>query len=209
LPTESRTISSKLPRSSCSCSKTDSSCRSRHLRFVVALGQHKNHQRSVRRVSSIRTGQNPESACGTWGQVAHLDHEREREQGLDQPGRGFVFGRCPGLVRNSAFRLNRQKKRSNCCRLKRRAIPSTANQRSREAHCGVRVPVGCPEADRSGPGETEAVQPATRHLDPHRVTIVTNPPFCAPHRVNCTSTSRSGRGGSIPLEREGRSIESS
>jgi hypothetical protein len=159
----------------------------------VAVDQHRNHQRSVRHLSSIRTGQNPESACGTWGQVAHLEHEHEREKGLDQPGRESVFGRCPGLVRNAAFRLNRQKKRSNCCRLKRGAIPSTTNQRSREAHRGVRGPVGCPKGDRSGPRETEAVRPATRHVDPYRVTIVTNPPFCAPHRVNCTSTRRSGR----------------
>ena len=175
----------------------------------MAAKQYRNHQRSVRRVSSIRTGQNPDSACGTWGQVAHLDHEREREKGLDQPGRGFVFGRCRGLVRNAAVRLNRQKKRSNCCRLKRRAIASTANQRSREAHCGVRGPVRCLEADRSGHGETEAVQPATRHVDAYRVTIHTNPPYYAPHNLNCTSTRRSGSDGSVPPECEGRNIESS
>ena len=175
----------------------------------MAAGQHRNHRRSVRRLSQIRTGQNPESACGTWGQVAHLDHERDREKGLDQPGRGSVCGRCPGRVRNPARQLSRQEKRSNCRRLKRRAIPSTTNQRSREAHCGVRGSVGCPEADRSGHRETEAAQPPTRHVDPYRVTIVTNPPFCAPHRVNCTSTRRSGRGGSFPPEREGRSLESS
>lgn len=175
----------------------------------MALEQPRNHQGNAQRSSSIRTGQNPESACGTRVQVAHLDHEHEREKGLDQPGRGFVFGRCPGLVRNAAFRLNRQKKRSNCCRLKRRAISSTTNQRSREAHRGVRGPVGCPKGDRSGLRETEAVRPATRHFDPYRVTIVTNPPFCAPHRVNCTSTRRSGRSRKTLPESEGTSVESS
>lgn len=174
----------------------------------MAVDQHRDHQRSVRRVSSIRTGQNPESACWTWGQVAHLDHEHDREKGMDQPGRESVCGRCPGRVRNSTFRLNRQKKRSNCRRRKRRAIPSTTNQRSREAHCGVRGPVGCIEAYRSGHGETEAVQPATRHIDASRVIIVINPPYCVPHDSNYTGTSRSGCGGSILPEREGRSIES-
>ena len=154
------------------------------------------------------SGQNLESACGMWGQVAHLDHERDVEKALDQPGRESVFGRHPGLVRNSAFRLNRQKKRSNCRRLKRRTIASTTNQRSREAHCGVRSPVGCPEAYRSGDGETEAVQPAARHIDPYRITTLTNSPYCAPHDSNDIGTSRSGRGGSISPEREGRSIES-
>ena len=175
----------------------------------MAVDQHRNRRPDVRRVSSIRTGQNPESACWTWGQVAHLDHERKREKGLDQPGRESVCGRCPGRVRNSAFRLNRQKKRSNCRRLKRRAIPSTTNQRSREAHCGVRGAVGCLEAYRSGHGETEAVQPATRHIDAYRVNIVTNPPYYAPYDSNYTGTSRSGRGGGNSPEREGRSIESS
>jgi hypothetical protein len=154
----------------------------------VAAGQHRNHRRSVRRLSSIRTGQNPESACGTWGQVAHLDHERDREQGLDQPGRESVCGRCRGRVRNAAFRLNRQEKRSSHRRCKRRAIPSTTNQRSREAHCGVRGPVGCLETYRSGHRETEAAQPATRHVDPYRVTILANPPYCAPHNLNWTGT---------------------
>jgi hypothetical protein len=41
------------------------------------------------------------------------------------------------------------------------------------------------------------------------VTILTNPPYCALHNLNCIGTRRSGRGGSIPPEREGRSIESS
>jgi hypothetical protein len=62
-------------------------CRNRHLRFLVAVGQTRNHQRNTWRLSLIRTGQNPESACGMWGQVAHLDHERDMEKGLDQPGR--------------------------------------------------------------------------------------------------------------------------
>ena len=131
------------------------------------------------------SGQNPESACGMWGQVAHLDHERDTEKGLDQPGRESVFGHCPGLVRNPARQLSRQEKQSNCRRRKRRAVPSTTNQRSREAHCGVRGPVGCLEGDRSGHGETKAARPATRHVDAHRVTIVTNLPYCAPHHVTC------------------------
>jgi hypothetical protein len=39
------------------------------------------------------------------------------------------------------------------------------------------------------------------------VTIVKNPPYCAPHNLNCTGTRRSGRGGSIPPESEGTNLE--
>ena len=148
----------------------------------MAVEQPRNHQRSVRGLLSIRTGQNPESACGMWGQVAHLDHERDTAKGLDQPGRESVCGRCLELVRNAAFRINRQEKRSNCRRLKPRAIASTTNQRSREAHCGVRGPVRCLEGDRSGHGETKAARPATRHVDAHRVTMLRTR-LTAPHTL--------------------------
>ena len=206
---ENRTIFSKPLRSSWSCSTTHNCCRNRHLRFLVAVDQLRNHQRNARRLISIRTGQNPESACGMWGHVAHLDHERYVEKAVDQPGGKSVCGCCPGLVRNPAFQFNRQEKRSNYCRRKRRAVPSTTSQRSRQAHCGVRGPVGCIETYRSGHGETKAVQPATRHVDAYRVSIVTNPPYCAPHDSNYTGTSRSQRGGSISPESKRRSFESS
>src|SRR5207247_9888528 len=41
---ENRTISSKPPRSSYSCSTTNISCRTPRLKFLVPAGQHRNHQ---------------------------------------------------------------------------------------------------------------------------------------------------------------------
>jgi hypothetical protein len=37
--------------------------------------------------ASPGTGQNQESSCGMWRLMTHLDHERDAEKGLEQPGR--------------------------------------------------------------------------------------------------------------------------
>ena len=68
-------------------------------------------------------------------------------------------------MRNPACPLSEQEKRSGCCQLKCRPVPSATNQRAREAHCGVRGPVGHLESNRSRHGKTEKVQLATRDVD--------------------------------------------
>ena len=104
--------------------------------------------------------------------MAHLENERHVQKDLDQLRRWSAMGDRPERVRNASCHLSGQQKRSGCCRLKCCAVASTTSTRARQAYCGARVPVGCLEGDRSGRGETEKVQPATRDGDAHRVTIV-------------------------------------
>jgi hypothetical protein len=74
------------------------------------------------------------------------------------------FG-CCRLKWNSFYDLNGQELRSTCCRLNSALVSSTTSPRTREAHCGARVPVGDVEGDRSGYGETEYAQPPTHDID--------------------------------------------
>ena len=140
--------------------------------------------------ASPGTGQNQESSCGMWRLMTHLENERHVQGDLDQLRRWSAVRDRPERLRNAARHLSGQEKRSGCCRLRCRAVPSATNQRAREAHCRVRVPVRRLEGDRSGHRETEKAQPATRHVDAYRVTIVANPPCCAQHDSHFTSTDR-------------------
>ena len=130
--------------------------------------------------ASPGTGQNQESSCGIWLLVTHLDNERHVQKDLDQLRRWSAVGDRPERVRNASCHLSGQQKRSGCCRLKCCAVAPTTSTGARQAYCGARVPVGCLEGDRSGRGETEKVQPATRDGDTYRVTIVANSHCPAP-----------------------------
>jgi hypothetical protein len=90
--------------------------------------------------------------------------ERVRNASCHLRGHEKRFG-CCRLKGNSCYDLNRQELRSSCCCLTSAPVSSTTSPRTREAHCGARVPVGDVEGDRSGCGDTEYAQPPTRDID--------------------------------------------
>src|SRR6267143_5660284 len=125
-----------------------------------------------------------------WRLMAHLKNERHVQKDLDQLRRWSAVRDRPERLRNAARHLSGQEKRSGCCQLKCRAVPSATNQRAREAHCRVRGPVGRLEGARSEHGETTKAHPATCDIDARRLTITANPLCCAPHDSHFPSTVR-------------------
>jgi hypothetical protein len=75
----------------------------------------------------------------------------------------WVWDTLPLIL--ATLRRGDKQNRSACCGLRCGAVAPETNRRTRKAHCGVNIPIGGLEGDRSGHGKTENVQPITRDAD--------------------------------------------